>query len=204
MMSSYWKERRKRDVYHRMARERGLRSRAYFKLKEVIDKHKLIKSGDVVVDLGAAPGGWMVAALEAVGPKGFVLGVDLVPIKPFDHPSAAFIVADITSGDVIEAIKSSLPRRADVVISDVSPKISGVWEVDHARQMELAHASLEVAKEVLRRGGSFFTKVFEGDMLSDFVREVKACFRSVKLIKPKASRKHSAEMYVLARGFVGA
>ncbi len=199
-MPKAWLRARQRDYYYRKAKEERLRSRAAYKLLEVVDVYGFIKSSDVVVDLGAAPGGWMQAALKAVGESGFVLGVDVEEVEPFEAENSRSIVGDVTDSEVVETIRGFLPRAADVVLSDVSPNISGVWEVDHARQMDLAERSLQIAVDLLRSGGSFFVKVFQGDMLSDFVSEVRARFRFVRLIKPKASRKKSSELFVLGLG----
>ena len=166
-----------------------------------MEKRQFIKPGDVVVDLGAAPGGWIQTSRKIVGSKGFVLGVDIEPIQPIDQPNVRTLIGDVTDPQTVEQIKELLPRPADAVISDVSPSISGVWELDHARQIDLARQSLGIATSVLRNRGSFFVKVFQGDMLNDFVREVKRHFAFVKLIKPKASRARSAELYVLGMNF---
>ncbi len=160
-------------------------------------KRRFIKPGDVVVDLGAAPGGWIQSSRKIVGSRGFVLGVDLKPIQPIDQPNVRTVIGDVTDPKTVEQIRELLPRPADVVISDVSPNVSGIWELDHARQIDLARQSLRIATSVLRPRGNFFVKVFQGDMLNGFVREVKRHFAFVKLIKPKASRARSAELYVL-------
>jgi len=174
-----------------------LRSRAAYKLLQAVEKHQFIKPGDIVVDLGAAPGGWTQASLEVVGSTGFVLGVDLKRIEPIDLPNVRTVTGDVTDSQTIQNIKELLPRSADVVVSDVSPNISGIWELDHARQIDLARQSLRVATSVLKPKGNFFVKVFQGDMLNDFVKEVKQHFKFVKLVKPKASRAKSSELYVL-------
>ncbi|MBS7616594.1 RlmE family RNA methyltransferase [Candidatus Bathyarchaeota archaeon] len=173
------------------------RSRATYKLFQAVEKYHFIKIGDVVLDLGAAPGGWTQAARKIVGEKGFVLGVDLKPVEPFPEHNVRTIIGDITEQETIKQILEMLPRKADVVISDVSPNISGVWELDHARQIDLAQKALEIALETLKPRGSFFVKVFQGDMLNDFIEMVKQHFEDVKLIKPKASRSKSSEMFVL-------
>lgn len=199
-MPKAWLRERQRDYYYRRAKEEQLRSRAAYKLFEIVDTYGFIKSGDVVVDLGTAPGGWMQAALSVVGEGGFVLGVDNEEVEPFEAENSRSIVGDITDPEIVEIIRGFLPRATDVVVSDVSPNISGVWEVDHARQMDLAQRSLQIAVDLLRSGGNFFVKVFQGDMLSDFVSEVRVRFRFVRLIKPKASRKKSSELFVLGLG----
>jgi 23S rRNA (uridine2552-2'-O)-methyltransferase len=189
---------RKRDYYYKKAKEEQYRSRATYKLSLTIQKYHFIKRGDVVVDVGAAPGGWIQSARKVAGKTGFVLGVDLKPIAPFPQDYIRTIIGDITDPDTLKQIQAFLPRKADVVISDASPNISGVWEVDHARQIDLATHALRLSLMVLRTSGNFFVKVFEGDLLKSFVEEVGKHFEEIKIIKPKASRAKSSEMYVLA------
>ena len=164
-------------------------------------KHKFIKLGYVVVDLGAAPGGWTQAARKLVGDSGFVLAVDLKLIEPIDAPNVRAIIGDVTEPKAIQHILEFLPRSADAVISDVSPNVSGIWELDHARQIDLASQSLRIANSILRSGGNFFVKVFQGNTLNGFIDETKQHFSFVKLVKPKASRAKSAELYVLGMNF---
>ncbi|MEM2108692.1 MAG: RlmE family RNA methyltransferase [Candidatus Bathyarchaeia archaeon] len=197
-MPKAWIQDRKRDYYYKKAKAEKYRSRATYKLAQVAATYNFIRKGDVVVDLGAAPGGWIQAARKIVGKTGFVLGVDLKPIEPFPQKYVRTIVTDFTEPDALQQILDLLPRKADVVLSDASPNISGIWEVDHARQIDLATQALKIALRVLRPAGNFFVKVFEGDMLEDFVKKVKKHFVTVKVIKPKASRAKSSEMFVLA------
>jgi len=194
-----WVQDRKRDYYYKKAKQEKYRSRASYKLFQAIKKYGFIEHGDVVVDLGAAPGGWIQAARKTVGNKGFVLGVDLKPIEPFTQSYVRTIICDITDREALKQILEMLPRKADAVISDAAPNISGIWEVDHARQMELSQQALEIAKEILKPSGSFFVKVFQGDMLSDFIQKVKQNFVNVVLVKPEASRAKSAEIFILGR-----
>lgn len=196
-MPKAWVKERKREYYYRKAKEEKFRSRAAYKLLQAVKKHRFIKSGYVVVDLGAAPGGWTQASRRIVDSSGFVLGIDLKRMEPIDLPNVRTVIGDVTDSQVTQNIREFLPRSADVVISDVSPNISGIWELDHARQIDLARQSLRIATSVLRQRGNFFVKVFQGDMLNDFVKEVKQHFSFVKLIKPKASRAKSSELYVL-------
>jgi len=195
-----WIKKRRKDYYYRKAKEEKFRSRAAYKLLQAVKKYRFIKSGDIVVDLGAAPGGWIQAARKIVGETGFILGVDLKPIEPFDEDNILTIVADITDPKTVEQIKTLLPKPADAVISDVSPKISGIWEVDHARQIDLAICSMKISKHILKPKGNFFVKVFEGDMFQDFVDKMKNSFSTVRIVKPKASRAKSSEIYVLGLG----
>jgi len=147
--------------------------------------------------LGAAPGGWIQVASKVVDEQGVVLGVDLKEIDPFDEVNICTTVGDITDPELINQIKSILPRLADAVISDVAPRLSGVWDFDHARQIDLARRSLQIALAILRPNGNFFVKTFQGDLLSDFIEEIKHHFARVEIIKPLASRARSAEIYVL-------
>jgi 23S rRNA (uridine2552-2'-O)-methyltransferase len=194
-----WIQDRKKDYYYQKAKQEKYRSRASYKLFQAIQKYHFIEFGDVVVDLGAAPGGWIQAARKTVGKRGFVLGVDLKRIEPFTQDYVRTIVCDITEQDAVQQISEMLPRKANAVISDASPNISGVWELDHARQIDIALQALQIALETLRPGGNFFVKVFQGDMLDDYTHKVKQCFETVLVIKPKASRAKSSEMFILGR-----
>ena len=200
-MPKAWIQDRKRDYYYKKAKQEMYRSRAAYKLFQAIKKYEFIKYGDVVIDLGAAPGGWIQAARKTVGNKGFVLGVDLKQIEPFTQNYVRTIICDMTEEDAVQQILELLPRKADVLVSDASPNISGIWEVDHARQIDLAQKALCIASETLRPGGNFFVKVFQGDLLDDFVEKVKQHFTLVRVIKPHASRAKSSEMFVLATNF---
>jgi 23S rRNA (uridine2552-2'-O)-methyltransferase len=193
-----WIQDRKRDYYYKKAKVEQYRSRATYKLSQTVIKYHFINKGDVIVDLGAAPGGWIQAARKIVGKTGFVLGVDLKPIAPFPQEYIRTIIADFTEPETVEQIRMFLPRKPDVVISDAAPNISGVWDVDQARQIDLADQALQLALKLLRPRGDFFVKVFEGDMLNDFIATVKQHFEVVKFIKPKASRAKSSEMFLLA------
>jgi len=193
-----WIQDRKRDYYYQKAKAENYRSRATYKLSQTAKKYQFIRHGDVVVDLGAAPGGWIQAARKIAGKTGFVLGVDLKPMEPFSQEYVRTIVADFTEPETLQLILDFLPRKADVVLSDASPNISGIWEVDNARQIDLATQALKIALCILRPSGNFFVKVFEGDMLPGFVKTVKKHFETVKVVKPKASRAKSSEMYLLA------
>ena len=195
-----WIQDRKREYYYKKAKEENYRSRATYKLVQANEKYGFIQRNDIVVDLGAAPGGWIQAARKMTGKNGFVLGVDLKPIDPFTQEYIRTIIADFTEPDMVQQILSFLPREADVVISDAAPNITGVWEVDHARQIDLATKALEIAQCILRPSGNFFVKVFEGDLLNDFIQTAKSLFETVKIVKPQASRAKSSEMYLLALG----
>ena len=195
-----WIRDRKREYYYKKAKEENYRSRATYKLAQANEKYGFIKRNDVVVDLGAAPGGWIQAARKMTGKNGFVLGIDLKPIDPFTQEYVRTIIADFTEPDIVDEIRSFLPREADVVISDAAPNITGVWEVDQAKQIDLATKALEIAQCVLRLQGNFFVKLFEGEMFNEFILTAKELFETVKIVKPQASRQKSSEMYLLALG----
>jgi 23S rRNA (uridine2552-2'-O)-methyltransferase len=192
-----WLQDRKRDYYYKKAKEEHYRSRASYKLLQAAEKYHFIKNGDCVVDLGAAPGGWTQAAKKLVGTKGFVIGVDLKPIEPFPYRNVVTIVGDVTKEETLDQIEEILPRKADAVISDASQNISGIWEVDHACQIDLALHNLRIATKILRHSGKFLVKVFQGDLLNDFMEKMKASFEIVRVIKPKASRSKSSEIFLL-------
>lgn len=199
-MTRQWLRERRRDYFHRLAVEEGYRSRAAYKLLQIAGKYPLIRYGDVVVDIGASPGGWMQVALSMVGKKGFVLGVDLQPIADLMAPNALTLLADVEKLSAEDLLKL-LPRRPNVVLSDASPNLSGFWSLDHARQINLARAALGLADRMLVKGGNMLVKVFQGEFFRAYLREVRVKFEYVRVVKPKASRKESAEMYLLALKF---
>jgi len=196
-----WLARRRKDYYYKEAKREEYRSRASFKLLQAVKKYGFIGPGDVVVDLGAAPGGWLQITRKIVGEKGFVLGVDIDKIEPLDYPNVYAIVGDIRDTEIAARIKAILPGSADAVISDVSPNISGIWEVDHARQVELAEYSLQIATSILKENGHFFVKVFQGEMFNQYLKSIRKLFSIVKVVKPRASRKESAEIYLLGLNY---
>ena len=155
-----WIRERKNEYYYKKAKEENYRSRAIYKLVQANEKYGFIKRNDVVVDLGAAPGGWIQAARKMTGRNGYVLGVDLKPIEPFTQEYVRTIIADFTEPDIVDQIRSFLPREADVVLSDAAPNITGVWEVDHAKQIDLATKALEIAQCVLRSQWQLFRETF--------------------------------------------
>ena len=199
--SSSWIEQRRKDHYFKLAKERGYRSRAAFKLSQIIKSYRFVRKRDQVVDLGAAPGGWTQVLIETVGTEGYVFAVDIQTIEPLDNSQADFIKLDITSNYAIEYLKKKLPEYVDVVVSDISPNVSGIWDLDHFRQIHLAKISLAIAKRFLKFGGNFLIKVFQGNELEAFIKEFKINFRKTRIIKPKATRTSSSELYVLGLGF---
>jgi 23S rRNA (uridine2552-2'-O)-methyltransferase len=189
-------EQRRHDPYYRAAQREGLRSRAAFKLAYLDDRFHLLRRGGRVLDLGAAPGGWSVVALERVGRSGMVVAVDPKPIAPAD----GLRVVRGRVGD--PTLRNRLGfERFDVVLSDMSPSISGAYATDHARSVDLVRSAFRLACEVLAPEGAFVAKVFDGDMIDELVAELRSQFAEVQRTKPPASRAPSSEMYVVARGF---
>jgi len=198
-MSRRWLTERKNDTYHKRAKEEGYRSRAAYKLKQIDERFHIFKGARYVLDIGAAPGGWLQVASEAVGEEGLVVGVDLNPIEYLELDNVETIVGDILEEETIEAIRELLPGSVDVVLSDLAPNISGVWDVDQFRQIDLATMALRASLEFLRRDGWFVVKVFMGSEYDAYLKDVKDAFRKVNVVKPMASRKGSAEVYLVAR-----
>jgi 23S rRNA (uridine2552-2'-O)-methyltransferase len=199
-LTKKWLRDRQRDPYHRQAKAAGFRSRAIYKLFQISKKFQLIQEGDVVVDLGAYPGGWMQGAQMLVGEQGFVLGIDRKSIDPFPAANVKTLIGDITHLTGSE-IRRQLPRLADIVLSDLAPNISGIWEVDHARQIDLARTALTLACALLKRNGKFVVKAFQGELFQLFLDEVKAWFQSVRVFRTAATRKRSAEVFIVALRF---
>ena len=195
-----WVSEKKKEHYYRQAKKTGYRARSAFKLKQINSKHNVISAGNTVIDLGCAPGGWLQVASELVGEEGSVVGVDLTGIEPID--GVIFIRGDARQQETRRKILDAA-GRADVVISDMSPNITGHYSMDHARSVDLAEMALEIACSTLKNGGNFVVKVFQGDMFKDYFDSVKSRFRFVKGHSPAASRKSSSEIYIVAKGYLG-
>lgn len=191
-----------RDHYYWKAKEEGYRARSAYKLLQINEKFNLIKRGDSVVDLGAAPGGWLQVAKQISGSGGKIVGVDLEKIEAI--PGVITFQADITKDTTVDLVKDAIGGSADVVICDAAPNLSGAWDMDHARSIDLARSALSMAKKLLRPGGNFLVKVFQGDMFVDYLSDVRREFSRVQAHSPQASRKESAEMYVVAKKLLSA
>lgn len=200
-MSKRWLAERRNDYYYKKAKKMDYRSRAAFKLKQIDDRFHILRKGARVVDLGAAPGGWLQVAREVVGPTGKVVGLDMQSIEPIDD--VIVIRGDIREEETVNELFSQIGGKVDVVLSDMSPHISGSYSMDHARSVELCNHGLAFASKVLKKRGCMVMKIFQGDLMQDFLAEVRKHFGEVRLHGPKASRSSSSEIYIIAKGFLG-
>jgi 23S rRNA (uridine2552-2'-O)-methyltransferase len=204
LSSQKWLERQLNDPYVTRARREGYRSRAAYKLLEIDDKHRLLKPGQRVVDLGAAPGGWSQIAARRVGSPdghGRVVGIDLLPIDPM--PGVEFVELDFLDESAPARLTELLGGPADIVMSDMAANTTGHKKTDHLRIMGLAEAAAQFAREILAPGGAFVAKVFQGGTENQLLADLKRDFATVRHVKPQASRADSSELYVLATGFRG-
>ena len=202
--SRAWLERQLNDPFVAEAKARGYRSRAAFKLAGIDERAKLLKPGMAVVDLGAAPGGWLPVAAERVGAaagKGRVVGIDLLRIDPV--PGAVILEGDFLADDAPARLRDALGGPADLVLSDMAPAASGQPDIDHLRIVALAEAALDFAGSVLKPGGAFVTKLLPGSDERSFIEALRRRFAAVKRVKPPASRADSAEFFLVATGFEG-
>ncbi len=191
----------RKDTFYARAKAAGYRSRAAYKLVELAKRYQLVRRGDHVVDLGAWPGGWLQVAAELAGPNGVVVGIDLLPIDPLGQGQVATVVGDAREPEVQAALRQRCRGRVDVVLSDMAPKLSGVRDRDSARAAELAEAALAIAKALLSPGGRLVIKVFTGAETDAVAAAARRSFATAKLTKPEASRKESAELYLVCTGF---
>lgn len=197
-MSKAWVKARRRDRYYRAAKRQSYRSRAAIKLAQIDDRYGIFRDGDVVVDLGAAPGGWSQVARERIGPGGRVIAVDLVGMARLEGVER--LRGNFTDAKVQATIFEELGKPADVVMSDAAPSLSGARSYDIARALDLAEVALSFALRALRPGGTFLVKAFQGGGYVTFLARVREGFEAVAAVKPRASTRSSAEMYVLAVG----
>ena len=201
--SKQWMQEHVSDVYVQRAKSAGYRSRAAFKLIDIAGRDKLLKLGMVVVDLGAAPGGWSQVAQAQVGARGLVVALDMIGMAPL--PGVKYLQGDISEVAAVTLLEQALAgRKIDLVLSDMSPNISGIGMSDQPRAMRLAELALEFAAQHLKPGGNLLVKVFQGAGFQEFLRTLRGLFRQVVTRKPAASRGRSSELYLLGKGFRGA
>ena len=190
-----------KDFYYRQAKKAGLRARSAFKIDEILRRHVTLKKGQAVLDLGAAPGGFLQVLAEAVGEEGVAVGVDLEPIRKINKKQVRTAIVDLLAPDALDKIRELHDGRFDVVTSDMAPKTIGIKVTDEARSLELCEMALDVAVKTLRHGGSFVTKVFVGGDFPAFKKSLATRFAKVHIVRPKATREHSYECYVVGVGF---
>ena len=188
----------KKDQYRKLAHEQGFRSRAAYKLKELNKSYRIIGPGSYVLDLGCAPGGWSEVAQKLSGNQGKILGIDTSFVE--DLPDVKFIQGNIDDENIVEDILEFFGRKADSVICDLSPQVSGNWSVDHSIQISLNYSAVKIMDKVLEKKGNALFKVFDGEYSSEFYDFIRKKFIKTKLTKPKASRKPSSELYCIGMG----
>ncbi|MCG7488797.1 23S rRNA (uridine(2552)-2'-O)-methyltransferase RlmE [Vibrio sp. Of14-4] len=200
--SGRWLKEHFDDKFANEARKKGYRSRAYFKIEEIQNKDKLLKPGMVVVDLGAAPGGWSQYAAKLVGDEGKIIACDLLPMDPI--AGVSFLQGDFREDSVLEALLDKIqPSMVNVVMSDMAPNIAGNNSVDQPRAMYLVELALDMCRQVLAPNGSFVVKVFQGEGFDQYVKDVREMFKVVKIRKPDSSRARSREVFIVATGYKG-
>jgi 23S rRNA (uridine2552-2'-O)-methyltransferase len=193
-----------KDFYYRKAKKQGLRARSAFKVDEILKRHRLLRKGDAVLDLGAAPGGFLQILADAVGEGGIAVGVDLEPIRNLGKPWVRTAIVDLLAPDALEKIRALHPGRFALVTSDMAPKTIGVKVTDETRSLELVGVALRVAEATLERGGAFVAKVFMGGDFPGLKKELQTRFDTVQVVRPQATRESSYEVYVLGKGYRGA
>ena len=192
---------RPQDGFFRKAKREGYRSRAAYKLLEISQRFRLIRPGHVVVDLGAAPGGWLQVAAELAGPRGKVLGFDLQPIQPLSGGHVNAFELDVLAPEAAERIRALAEGAVDCVLSDMAPRLSGIRDADHQRALELTRGAFDIARAVLKPRGAFLFKTFTGVDLEALLKEMAGRFQTVQRVRSAATRKGSSEIYVVAKGF---
>jgi 23S rRNA (uridine2552-2'-O)-methyltransferase len=198
--SRRWLKEHETDVFVQRSRQEGYRSRAVYKFIEINDKDRLVKPGMTVVDLGAAPGGWSQVVAKLVGKNGHVIAMDILPMEPLE--GVDFLQGDFREQEVLDQLLEMIGDcGVDLVISDMAPNTSGMDAVDQPRAMYLAELALDMARQVLKPGGGFLVKVFQGAGFDEYMRDLRSSFGKVVTRKPKASRPRSREVYLLARDF---
>ena len=200
-----WYQERQREAYYRKAKKEGYRARSAYKIQQIHERFTVVRKGEAVADLGAAPGGWSQMLVELVGKDGLVVGVDLQRIRPI--PGAKFIQGDFTKKETQERLSALLAEtgreKVDAVVSDMAPDMSGNYELDQVRSVQLCEIALAFADRHLREGGAFVCKVFEGADFPPFRAEVKRRFKRIHQFHPPASRKSSSEVYLVGKHYLG-
>lgn len=201
-MINYTEVYKRKDYYYERAKKEGFFSRAAYKLTEIVESYRVIGRDDRVIDVGCSPGGWSQVASRIVGEKGVVLGIDIERPGAINSSNFIFIQGDIRSPEVQKRAIESIGGRADVVISDASPKLTGIKERDHSMSVDLITEVFTFAKKVLKKGGNMLVKVIEGPELNRVFKEIKGSFEFTKIYRPDSTRSASRENYIIAKGFI--
>ncbi len=188
-----------RDYYRKLAKNAGYRSRSAYKLLQLNRSYGIFRPRQAVVDLGSAPGGWIQVAKQQAGVDSLIIGIDIKQIRPLE--GVTILRGSIDDAKIIDNVLKLIGGRADIVLSDLSPNLSGIWDLDHSRQISLTRSALAAALKILRRRGASVFKVFEGELLNGLKEELKNHFQRVYINKPKASRQRSSEQYIVCFGF---
>lgn len=191
----------RRDYYRKLAKDHGYRSRSAYKLEQLNKSYRILKPSYKVIDFGCAPGGWLQVILKEVGSSGKVVGVDIQDIEPIS--GAIILRDDIEDPTITDSILRLLNSKADVVLSDLAPNVSGIWDIDHARQISLTRNAFAITQKVLKKNGSAIFKAFEGELLNELKLDLKNGFHEVIVSKPRASRQESSELYLVCLQFKG-
>jgi 23S rRNA (uridine2552-2'-O)-methyltransferase len=191
----------RRDYYRKLAKDHGYRSRSAYKLEQLNKSYRILKPSYKVIDFGCAPGGWLQVILKEVGSSGKVVGVDIQDIEPIS--GAIILRDDIEDPTITDSILGLLNSKADVVLSDLAPNVSGIWDIDHARQISLTRNAFTITQKVLKKNGSAIFKAFEGELLNELKLDLKNGFHEVIMSKPRASRQESSELYLVCLQFKG-
>ncbi|MDW8033570.1 MAG: RlmE family RNA methyltransferase [Nitrososphaerota archaeon] len=198
-----WLHERRNDPYFLLSKKEGYRSRASFKLKQIVEEYRIIRLGDKVLDIGCAPGGWLQVASQYVGDSGIVVGVDIKPVEDLDLENVRTQVMDVFDENFTNVVLKISGDKFNVVLSDISPNMSGIYEIDHGRQIEMVERVISLLKEILKKDGCLVIKVFEGEYAPKVYKKISKMFKFVKRFKPMASRKGSSEYYLIAKYFRG-
>ncbi len=189
----------RKDRYRKLAKENQYRSRAVYKLSQLNKSYHFLKKGMKVVDIGSAPGGWLQIASKIIGPNGLIVGIDIKEIESI--PNVITITGDIEDENTVNKLMDILNGKADVVLSDLAPNVSGLWEMDHLKQIDLTKKAVDITKIVLKEDGNALYKLFQGESTSEFINYMKQLFSTVVIAKPDASRKQSSEIYLVCKKF---
>lgn len=195
--SALWIKRQRKDIYVKLAKQQGLRSRSAYKLLDIVKKTGLIQPGMIVIELGSAPGGWSQVISRLIQPHGKLYCIDQLPMSPLE--SVVFLQGDFLDPATRDTFKNKISDPVDLVLSDIAPNLSGITIVDQSKAIELANAALMFAQSILKKEGSFLVKIFQGRGFERYLKDLRGIFRTVSTYKPPSSRPQSSEVYVISK-----